>query len=513
MCVVPSNSDFCKADESDVDVCPHGNRVCVVSSTSDFCKAAESDVTVCPHGNCVCVVSSRNSDFCKTIRSESDVSVCPHGTCKCNVCAVVCEDSELCKMRSSLEDIRECQMKDPELKVYVKYLEEKALPTDGDTARRFVCESKAFEMIDGVLHRESPTVPSRWCVVLPSELRAQLLAEAHDGIFAGHFSELKVYDKLRRLYWWPKMRAEVRSFCRSCLSCASRKGPGRAIRPPLQPILTKGPFHRVGVDVLQMPLSSSGNKYIVVFMDYLTKWVETFATSNQQSATIARLLAENIVCRHGVPEELLSDRGSNFLSDLILELCCVLGMKKINTSGYHPQTDGLVEKFNSTILAMLAKCTDGSVIEWDKKLPFVLFAYRSTIQSSTKESPFFLLYGRDPRLPSGSILDQARPEYLVDMEDYRTELLVNVRAARELALVNIKEAQQKQKAAYDQRSSDPQYKVGDRVMVYMPQEVSGKDRKLARPFHGPFRIINLTPTNAEVQLVEKPEEPPPLCRY
>ena len=187
------------------------------------------------------------------------------------------------------------------------------------------------------------------------------------------------------------MRAEVRRFCRSCLSCASRKGPGQAIRPPLQPIPTKGPFHRVGVDVLKMPLSSSGNKYIIVFMDYLTKWVEAFATSDQQSETIARLLAENIVCRHGVPEELLSDRGTNFLSDLILELCCIVGMKKINTSGYHPQTDGLVEKFNSTILAMLAKCTDGSVTEWDKKLPFLLFAYRSTIQSSTKESPFFLL--------------------------------------------------------------------------------------------------------------------------
>ena len=170
--------------------------------------------------------------------------------------------------------------------------------------------------------------------------------------------------------------------------------------------------------------------------------MEAFATSNQQLATIALpayWLKTYIVCRHGVHEELLSDRGSNFLSDLILELCCVLGMK-INTSGYHPQTDGLVEKFNSTILAMLAICTDGSIIEWDKKLPFVLFAYRSTILSSTKESPFFLLYGRDPRLLSGSILDQARPEYLVDMEDYRTELLMNVRAARELALVNIKEA-------------------------------------------------------------------------
>ena len=107
-----------------------------------------------------------------------------------------------------------------------------------------------------------------------------------------------------------------------------------------------------------MPLSSSGNRYIIAFMDYLMKWVKAFAIPDQQSEIIAHLLAENIVCRHGVPEELLS---ANFLSDFILKLCCALGMKKINTSGY--QTDGLLEKFNSTILAMLAKCTDENVIK------------------------------------------------------------------------------------------------------------------------------------------------------
>ena len=103
-------------------------------------------------------------------------------------------------------------------------------------------------------------------------------------------------------------------FCRSYLSCVTRRGPGHSHRPPLMPIPVKGPFHRVAVDVLQLPLTSSGNKYVVVFMDYLTKWVEAFPTP-------ATLLIEHIICRHGVPEELLSDRGTNFLSDLILELC------------------------------------------------------------------------------------------------------------------------------------------------------------------------------------------------
>ena len=89
---------------------------------------------------------------------------------------------------------------------YIKYLD--YLPTDESAAIRLVLESMVFEIIDGVLHCESPTVPgrySRWCVFVPPELRSELLTEAHDGIFAGHFSELKVYDKLRRLYWWPKM--------------------------------------------------------------------------------------------------------------------------------------------------------------------------------------------------------------------------------------------------------------------------------------------------------------------
>ena len=108
------------------------------------------------------------------------------------------------------------------------------------------------------------------------------------------------------------------------------------------------------------------------------------------------LFIEHIVCRHGIPEELLlSDGGTNFLSSLIQENCQALGVKKINTSGYHPQTDGLVEKFNVTLINMIAKSSsDGT--DWDTRLPYVLFVYPASLQESTKESPFFLPYGRVP---------------------------------------------------------------------------------------------------------------------
>ena len=343
--------------------------------------------------------------------------------------------------------------------------------------------------------------------MVPTKLRSQLLTEAHAGCFSGHFSEKKVYDKIRRSYWWYGLRRDVRKFCRSCLSCVTRQGPGHSYRPPMMPIPVKGPFHRVAVDVLQLPLTSSGNRYVVVFMDYLTKWVEAFPTPDQQATTIATLLIEHIICRHGVPEELLSDRGTNFLSDLILELCSLLGMKKINTSGYHPQTDGLVEKFNSTLQSMIAKSTDPNGMEWDKRLPLLLFAYRSIVQESTKESPFFLVYGRDRRLPTGSLLEQSPVAYPVDAEDYRTELVSTLIKTRELALESIQKAQEKQRRFYDRQSRNPKFQVGDRVMVFMPSETIGKDRKLARPYHGPYRVINITPTNAEVQLIQYPSEP------
>ena len=148
------------------------------------------------------------------------------------------------------------------------------------------------------------------------------------------------------------MCGSVERYCKSCMECVSRKGVGRGVKPPLMTIPVGAP---VGVDVLQLPVTESGNKYVVVFLDYLTKWVEAFAVANQSAETIARLLVEEICCRHGAPEQLLSDRGANFLSDLVMEVCKLLQIDKVNTSGYHPQTNGLVEKFNSTLIGMISK--------------------------------------------------------------------------------------------------------------------------------------------------------------
>ena len=123
----------------------------------------------------------------------------------------------------------------------------------------------------------------------------------------------------------------------------------------MTPIPVGGAFDRLGVDIIQFPRSKDGNRYAVVFIDYLTKWPEVFAVADQTAHTIAQLLVEQIISRHGVPAE---DQSANFLSGFIKEVCRILGIKQLNTTAYHPQTDGLVERFNHTLTAMLSKVVE-----------------------------------------------------------------------------------------------------------------------------------------------------------
>ena len=402
-------------------------------------------------------------------------------------------------------DIGRLQRVDEELIPVFNYLESDVLPSDEKQARKLVMERSNFEVIDGILCYENPAAPGCWRIVVPKSLRPTLLKESHRGKFAGHFAEKKIYMTLRTKYWWKGMRGDVRQYCRSCLVCASRKGPGRAIHPKLQTIPVGGPFHMMGVDVLQLPPSHNGNKYAIVFMDYFTKWPEVFATADQTAETIACLLVEHVITRHGVPEHLLSDRGANFLSALLQEVLKLVGTVKISTSGYHPQCDGLVEKFNGTLTNMLAKSVSKYGRDWDSHLPYLLFAYRAAVQESTQASPFYLLYGREPRVPTDTALSQPRTPYQIEFPDYCSELVANLSDAWALAHENIERAQRKQKSQYDKKSRLPEIKIGDRVMVYFPNEVKGKAWKLARPYFGPYSVIAVTPTNAEVKLINSPD--------
>ena len=264
--------------------------------------------------------------------------------------------------------LQESQRADPELKPIFDYLEEGILPTEERRAREMVLGKSQFAIVDGVLyHLEDKSL---W-IIPPVEARRKLFNEVHEGVYGAHLRDTKMHGELGKYYWWPNMRKDIVDWCRACLTCATRQT-SRKTKPPLVPIPVGGPWDRVGVDIVQLPKSRRGNQYAIMFCDYLTKWPEVFPTKDQTALTVAQLLVREVIPRHGIPRQLLSDRGSVFLSKLMMEIYKLLGVKKVNTTAYHPQCDGVVERFNRSLIDMLSKTVQTHGQDWDEKLPFIL---------------------------------------------------------------------------------------------------------------------------------------------
>ena len=187
----------------------------------------------------------------------------------------------------------------------------------------------------------------------------------------------------------------------------------------------------------------------------------------------------------------MSDRGKNFLSKVVKSICNMVNTSKVNTTSYHPECDGLVQRFNHTLTTILSMYLSEHQKDWDHFIPYALFAYRTSIQSSTKETSFYLKYGRDPCLPIDASLLKAQETYQ-DTTDYRSVLADRFLEARKLAHDNIELAQQHQKEYYDKKAKEISYNVGERVWLYTPNKRKGLSSKLTHNWHGPFRILSQT---------------------
>jgi hypothetical protein len=221
-----------------------------------------------------------------------------------------------------------------------------------------------FVLVEGVLYRywkpsnkkRRQTVQVQ--LVIPKAFRSQLLWNYHDSKLAGHLGVDKTIDRLRSHCYWPGMVKDIRYWIARCDTCARSKGKPSQSVGALQSIPTPNePWEMVGIDIIgPFKPSSNQNKYIVIFTDYLTRWAEAFAIRSHDAVTISRLFVDNIICRFGTPGKLLSDCGKEFLSDMVAGICDLLQISKINTSPYHPQTNGLTEKTNRTLVDILRTC-------------------------------------------------------------------------------------------------------------------------------------------------------------
>ena len=307
-------------------------------------------------------------------------------------------------------------------------------------------------------------------LVLPAPCRSVVLRLAHEVPMAGHLGVTKTKDRVLQRYYWPGIFKDVAQYCRTCEVCqrSTPRKPPRAEMVPM-PLVTR-PFERIAMDLVgPLPRSRRGNRFILTIVDYATRYPEAIALPSTEAERIARELII-VFSRVGIPEEILSDQGANFMSTLLQEVYQLLHIKRIRTSPYHPQTDGLVERFNGTLKGMLRKFVDRGRKDWDEYLPYLLFAYREVPQESTGYSPFELLYGRRVRGPLDVLKEAWTGEtgsqglmvtQVVEMRKRLTEMMGMVSS-------NMEKAQSRQKRLYDRGAHSRKLEAGEQVLVLLP---------------------------------------------
>jgi transposase InsO family protein len=185
-------------------------------------------------------------------------------------------------------------------------------------------------------------------------MRADLLKLFHYDPCSGHMGINRCLERLQQRYYWPGIAAEVQLWIAECEKCNRRKTPVPSQKAPMQSIEVGQPMEVWAMDILApLPIIARGNQYILVMSDHFTKWVEAVPMPNQRAETVAKAFVNEVVTRHGVPSKLLTDQGRNFEADLMKQVFGLLGVRKLRTSPYHPQTDGQVERMNRTLKGIL----------------------------------------------------------------------------------------------------------------------------------------------------------------
>nr|XP_027227085.1 uncharacterized protein LOC113819048 [Penaeus vannamei] len=310
------------------------------------------------------------------------------------------------------EKLIEEQYKDPELQTFYDRL------TDTSNIDNF---STCYYLQSGVLMRKykpynisaDDTSKIVHQIVIPKPLRTDVLNIAHD--ISGHLGVNKSYHKILAHFYWPKMKRDVGYYCQSCHICQVKGKPGDGIKPyPLQPIpvLTE-PFSKIVIDCVgPLPKTKRGNKFLLTIIDVATRYPEAIPLRRITTKNVVKALII-FFTQVGLPTVIQSDQGSNFTSRLYEQVMKSLGIQQCRSTVYHPQSQGVVERFHYTLKTMIKAFCLETGSEWDEGIDLLLFSVRDSVQESLGYSPFQLIYGHEVRGP----LKVLKECWLIEEED------------------------------------------------------------------------------------------------
>ena len=401
----------------------------------------------------------------------------------------------------SHEQLRQYQLDDPVIGKVLNMLETESTKPSWQEVSKECADFKAYWSLWEILVQKDGVLYKQWLnpidktshlqLIVPLSLRDHLVQELHGVLTSGHLGRKKTTEKVKSWFYWVGWCADVRKFCETCPQCPKKKPSPRKPRTELKQYLTGEPLERVGLDILgPLPATYKGNRYILVVIDYFTKWAEAYPMRNQEAHTVADKLVYGLIARFGVPLQLHTDQGRQFESNLFQELCNLLGIAKTRTTSYHPQSDGLVERYNRTLQGMLSLFVEENQRDWDEYVAVLCMAYRASPQESTNVTPNMMMLGHEVNLPVDILYGQpVTDEHFESESEYVETLKKKLEAAHEFARQQLQRSACRQKRYYDLKVYGNPYQRGDFVWLYLPRRKVGLSPKLQTFWEGPYLIV------------------------
>ncbi|KAI5106078.1 hypothetical protein C0J45_3775, partial [Silurus meridionalis] len=377
------------------------------------------------------------------------------------------------------EVLRKAQEDDPEIKEILMCLKSKSRHisrSHGKEARGLSREISRLHLdAHGLLFRKTAT---RHQLVLPKKYHALVYKELHEDM--GHLGAERVMNLIRDRFYWPRMQKEVEHHITRVCSCLRNRRPNKITRAPLTNITTTYPFQLVSIDFLHLEKCKGGYEYILVVMDHFTRFAQAYACRNKSAKTAAEKVFGDFVLKFGFPTKLHHDQGREFDNKLFAKLQEYSGVQGSHTTPYHPQGNGQVERFNRTLLAMLRALPETAKTDWKTSLAEVVNAYNCTRNEATGFAPYYLLFGRTPRLPIDVMFGIQAQDQNCSYDDYAESWRKRMIEAYELASRVSNKAKERGKALYDKKVHGAELFPGNRVLVRNFKERSGPGK--LRPF-------------------------------
>lgn len=372
----------------------------------------------------------------------------------------------------SPSDIRALQQSDPLLQEVMTFWRQQVQPTQKERrslSKPALALLRQWDRLveeDGILYRRvfrSDGGEENLQLILPARLKQETLRQLHQA--HGHQGVDRTTELVRERCYWPGMSSDIKQWVRECERCQVAKDSGPVAHSFMGHLLASQPNQIVAIDFTVLEPTSSGLESVLIMTDVFSKYTVAVPTRDQRASTVARVLLNDWFFKFGVPSRIHSDQGRSFESALIQQLCCLYGVEKSRTTPYHPAGNGQCERFNRTLHNLLRTLPVSRKHDWASCLPQVIFCYNTTPHQVTGESPFFLMFGREPGLPVDFLLGRVNDPVPGEVQDWVAEHQARLKVAFEGAHDRLLAAAGRRKERYDQRVRDEPLQVGQ--LVYM----------------------------------------------